>query len=187
MTVTGVFLVAVAASVWPFYSDLEPSWLFLVTGILAAAAAVWAAFQINHKRMLAAFTSLLIGVVLIHLLYLGHFVPPLNAYLSGKPFYEEARRYLGPGRVGLFHCHLALSSYYLDRPAPLVLNSTKEVQRAIIEGDVAYLVADPRFVPEIEGLKPLLTKTVRSPFGKERPLTLYRLSEPDSSFTANSG
>jgi 4-amino-4-deoxy-L-arabinose transferase-like glycosyltransferase len=168
-------LVALAA---PLRFDVRPAWLFFIAGMVAAFLGGWALQLLHTRRAPASLIKSGPAILLLLLLYVGHIVPPLNAYISGKPFYIEAAPLVGDAsELAVFHAQRSLTAFYMNR---LVRKpwTAREVRQAVTGGEEGFVVADPAYAEQIEGLQPVLVRWLRSPFGQTRRLGLYRLPGP---------
>jgi uncharacterized membrane protein YfcA len=169
-----VTLLGLVAVILPFRYALAPKALFVVAGLAATVAGTWSCLAGLRHRWTGAMSGALVAVVILQLLYVGHIVPPLNSYISGKPFYEAAGSLLGPGRLAVFHAHRSLTAFYMDRRYVPVWRM-QDIRRALRDHRGGFLVADPRYIAQVVQLKPVLVQTLHSPFGQTRQLGLFRL------------
>jgi 4-amino-4-deoxy-L-arabinose transferase-like glycosyltransferase len=156
---------------------LDWRWAVGLAVVLGSGGAVLAR---HGWRALVDLPALILAAGAVLLVYHAAIVPPLHAYLGGKPFYTEIRSLLDdqpPARLLLCRVHLTLTAFYLEtqrfheaQPATLAEHAAR--------GGGGWLITRPDLAAGVPGLVPVRERTLHSPYGPEtRSLGLYRLPD----------
>ncbi len=146
---------------------------FTLAGTVTLLLGAVAVFRWGRHHPRAVFSYLVAGCSVLFLAWFGHLVPLENRYLSGSPFFEEIVPRLGEAEVILVEMPVPLTAFYLhghpylNEPRSKVLDRLREDPRRLV-------VTTPRTAGKLGFLQPVLEKSLRDPFGRERTLGLYR-------------
>ncbi len=177
MAAGAVALIGAALFALPFFHSGLPETAFRVGGLLgllsgSAGLALWGRYGPD-----ALFGGVVTGSAILYLAWFGHFIPVENAYASGKPFYAVAEPLIGDAELILVEVPVPLSLFYLPGHPYRNLPRSR-MDEALVEGQKSVIVTTPAIAAEFPELVPLVVRTLRAPFHKDRCLGLYMLSTP---------
>jgi 4-amino-4-deoxy-L-arabinose transferase-like glycosyltransferase len=179
-------LLGLAAAVLPAWSDLGPVLLFAGAGGLVFLLAAGGLVLFLRRRLGLAFLGLAGASVLLELLLVGHVLPPLHDYLSGRPFYREAAPRVDGQPLGVYRANLSMTAFYLD-PPHLADWHEEQLRAALAAGEEGLVVAPAAEAARLPGLEPILERDLVSPFGDRRRLGLYRMASASRQEPAATG
>ncbi len=177
-----VVLAGLATIVLPWICTVPSRALFGVAGAATVVMGALAGYRILHVRWRRAFSSLIIGLCLVYLPFLGRMVPKLDNYYSGRMFWRSAAQVLDaepvpPLLAVVRHDDRPFAAFYLDRQDVEIVDVAAVAARTQAR-EGGYVIASPQRLHDIAGLRPLLVQTLRAPCGRERQLGLFAIPGP---------